>query len=280
MEPLLSQLKELTRKFQALSSTLRFAILGVAALVLLIVLLTQLGGASGSYEYAFTNLSAEDSSEAAAQLKAAKVPFRLEAGGTALAVPASQVYDARLMLASMGLPRGGGVGFEIFDRGDLGVSEFTQRVNLRRAIEGELSRTISRLAPVRSARVHVTLPEKGLYRDDDRKASAGVALTLQPGRTMTDKEIAGVRHLVSSAVTGLSPEQVTIVDGRGTVLAGDSTPGGKAQTAERDMERSFERRIMDLLEPAVGPGAVVAKVSATYDSSEVETTNDAYDPEA
>jgi flagellar M-ring protein FliF len=153
-------------------------------------------------------------------------------------------------------------------------------VNLQRAIEGELSRTISRLASVRSARVHITMPEKGLYRDDDRKASAGVALTLQPGRVMSDKEIAGVRHLVASAVTGLSPEGVTIVDGRGTVLAGDSSPGAKAQSAERDMERTFERRVIDLLEPAVGAGAVVAKVSATFDSSEVETTNDAYDPEA
>src|SRR6185369_8161039 len=218
MEPLLNQLKDLTRKFSALSQTLRFAIFGVAALVLLIVVLTQLGGASGSYEYAFTNLSAEDSSEAAAQLKAAKVPFRLEAGGTALAVPASQVYDARLLLASMGLPRGGGVGFEIFDRGDLGVSEFTQRVNLRRAIEGELGRTIGRLGPVRSARVHITLPEKGLYRDDDKKAVAAVVLNLQPGRAMTDKELAGVRHLVAAAVTGLDSDAVTVVDGRGNVL--------------------------------------------------------------
>ena len=126
------------------------------------------------------------------------------------------------MLAAMGLPRGGGVGFEIFDRGDLGVSEFTQRVNLRRAIEGELARTIGRLASVRSARVHITLPEKGLYRDDDHKAVAAVVLNLQPGRTMSDKELQGVRHLVASAVTGLNPDSVTVVDGRGTVLAGDS----------------------------------------------------------
>jgi len=280
MEALLTQLRELPRRLASLPPSVKFGAFAGLAVLAVIIAVTQLSGTSGAWEYAFTNLSAEDASEAAAHLKAAKVPFKLDAGGTALSVPASQVYDARLMLSAAGLPRGGGVGFEIFDRGDLGVSEFTQRVNLQRAIEGELSRTISRLAPVRSARVHVTLPEKGLYRDDDRKASAGVALTLQPGRTMTDKEIAGVRHLVSSAVTGLSPEQVTIVDGRGTVLAGDATPGGKAQTAERDMERSFERRIMDLLEPAVGPGAVVAKVSATYDSSEVETTNNAYDPEA
>ena len=279
MEPLLNQLRELTKKFQSLSSALKFGILGVAALVLLIVALTQLGGSSGNYEYAFTNLSSEDSSEAAAQLKAAKIPFRLEAGGTALAVPATQVYDARLMLAAMGLPRGGGVGFEIFDRGDLGVSEFTQRVNLRRAIEGELARTIGRLASVRSARVHITLPEKGLYRDDDRKSVAAVVLNLQPGRTMSDKELQGVRHLVASAVTGLNPDSVTVVDGRGTVLAGDSSADSKAATQQHDVERSLEQRIIDLLEPAVGVGAVVAKVTAAFDNSDVETTADAYDPD-
>ena len=148
---------------------------------------SQISGSSGAWEYAFTNLTAEDSSEAAAQMKAANIPFKLDAGGAALSVPASKVYDARLMLAAQGLPRGGGVGFEIFDRGDLGVSEFTQRINLRRAIEGELSRTIGHFAAVRSARVHVTMPEKGLYRDEDRKAAAGVALTLQPGRTLNDR---------------------------------------------------------------------------------------------
>ena len=280
METLLSQLRELPRRLATLPPSVKFGAFAGMAVLAVILAVSQLSGNNGAWEYDFTNLSAEDSAEAAAHLKGAKIPFKLDAGGTALSVPASQVYDARLMLASAGLPRGGGVGFEIFDRGDLGVSEFTQRVNLRRAIEGELSRTISRLASVRSARVHITLPEKGLYRDEDRRASAGVALNLQPGRIMADKEIAGVRHLVASAVAGLSPEAVTIVDGRGTVLAGDTSPGAKAVTEQRDIERTFEQRIVDLLEPTIGNGSVVAKVSATFDSSEVETTNDTFDPEA
>ena len=280
MDSLLDQLRALPRQLASLPASVKFGAFAGLAVLAVIMAVTQLGGTSGAWEYAFTNLTAEDSAEAAAQLKAAKIPFKIDAGGSALSVPASQVYDARLMLAASGLPRGGGVGFEIFDRGDLGVSEFTQRVNLRRAIEGELGRTISRLASVRSARVHITLPEKGLYRDEDRKASAGVALNLQPGRTMADKEIAGVRHLVASAVTGLAPEAVTIVDGRGTVLAGDSSPGAKAASEQRDVERTFEQRIVDLLEPAIGVGAVVAKISASFDNTEVETTNDSYDPEA
>jgi flagellar M-ring protein FliF len=279
MEPLMNQLRELPKRLSALPAPIKFGAFAGLAVLAVIMAVTQLTGSNGAWEYAFTNLSSEDSSEAAAHLKAAKIPFKLDAGGTALSVPSAQVYDARLMLAAAGLPRGGGVGFEIFDRGDLGVSEFTQRVNLQRALEGELSRTISRLASVRSARVHITLPEKGLYRDEDRKASAGVALNLQPGRVMADKEIAGVRHLVASAVTGLSPDMVTIVDGRGTVLAGDTSPAARAQGEQRDMEHSYEQRVIDLLEPAVGAGGVIAKVSTTFDNSEVETTNDNYDPE-
>jgi flagellar M-ring protein FliF len=280
MEPLFNQLKELPRRIGALPASVKFGALAGLAVLAVIVALGQLSGSSGAYEYAFTNLSSEDSAEAAAQLKAAKIPFKIDAAGGAISVPAGQVYDARLMLSAAGLPRGGGVGFEIFDRGDLGVSEFTQRVNLRRAIEGELGRTISRLASVKSARVHITLPEKGLYRDEDRKASAGVVLTLQPGRVMADKEIAGVRHLVAASVTGLSPDGVTIVDGRGTVLAGDTSPEARAAGEQRDAEHLFEQRIVDLLEPVVGAGAVVAKVTAAFDTSEIETTNDAFDPEA
>jgi flagellar M-ring protein FliF len=280
MESLFAPLKQLQARFMALPAGLRTAIMAVAVVLGLVVVIAQLGNSAGHYEYAFTNLSAEDSAEAGTQLKSAKIPFRMEAGGTALAVPASQVYDARLLLAGMGLPRGGGVGFEIFDRGDLGVSDFTQRVNLRRAIEGELGRTIGRLAAVRSARVHITLPEKGLYRDEDRRATAAVVLNLQSGRTMADKELAGVRHLVSSAVTGLNPDQVSVMDGRGTMLAGDSSSDSKAATQQYEVERSMEQRITNLLEPAVGPGAVVAKVTATFDNNDVETTADSFDPDA
>src|SRR5512142_936563 len=210
METLLKQLRELPKLIANLPAGLRLVLLLGAVAAIGVGVFNAVSSAE-QYQYAFTNLTPEDSSEAAAALKTAGVPFRLEAGGSALAVPASRVYDARLLLAGAGLPRGGGVGFELFDRGDLGVSEFTQKVNLRRALEGELARTISRLAPVRSARVHMTLAERGLYKDDDRKASAAVVLNLQPGRSLDDREIAGIRHLVASAVPGLSTANVTLV---------------------------------------------------------------------
>ena len=279
MEPLLKQLRELQTRFASLSTTVRYLTLGGAgALVVgLMVWLASRGGVT--YEYAFTNLTPEDSSEAAGVLKGAGIVFHTEAGGSALAVPAGRVHEVRLMLAAAGLPRGGGVGFEIFDRGDLGVSEFTQKVNLRRAIEGELARTISRLGAVRSARVHITLPEKGLYRNEDRKAAAAVVLNLQPGRVVNERELAGVRHLVSAAVEGLSPESVAVMDGRGAVLAGDRAQGEKLATAQHELETTMEQRILELLEPVVGRGGVVAKVTATLDSREVDSSAETYDPE-
>lgn len=278
MEPLLNQLGQLPAKLGALPA---------ATKALLLVVLLGLGAAAAAlslssqdaWQYAFTNLTAEDSSEAAAQLKAAGVPFRLEAGGTALAVPAQKVYDARLLLAAAGLPRGGGVGFELFDKGDLGVSEFTQKVNLRRAIEGELARTISKLGPVRSARVHLTLPEKGLFRDDDRKASAAVVVNLQPGRALEDREVAGIRHLTASAVPGLPPAAVTVIDGKGNVLSSEGA-WGEATSYQRKLEHDLEARARELLEQAVGPGAVVAKVTAQVDAAEVSTSAEVVDPEA
>ncbi len=280
MEPLLKQLRELPARFTALPANVkRMAYVGVGVLALGAILAAVLVGGAEGYQYVFTNLTTEDSTEAAGTLKAAKIPFRVEAQGAALAVPASKVYEARLLLATAGLPRGGGVGFELFDRGDLGVSEFTQKVNLRRAIEGELARTVGRLAEVRSARVHLTLPEKGLFRDDERRGAAAVVLNLYPGRTVGDRELAGIRHLVASAVPGLAPTAVTIVDGKGSVLATESSFGEQAQGFEQKLERDLESRVVSLLEPVVGAGAIIARVNAAMDASEVDTQQEVFDSE-
>jgi flagellar M-ring protein FliF len=278
MEALLKQLRELSKALGALPAGLKL-VLVVGALAAIGAGAFNVISAAEAWQYAFTNLGPEDSAEAGGALKAAGLPYRLEAGGSALAVPASKVHDARLLLAAAGLPRGGGVGFEIFDRGDLGVSEFTQRVNLRRATEGELARTISRLSQVRSARVHLTLAEKGLYRDQDRRAAASVAVNLQPGRTLGEREIAGIRHLVSSAVPGLEPTGVTVLDGRGQVLTPEGG-WGEAMGWQRRLERDLEQRVVDVLAPAVGPGAVVARVTAQVDATEVQTSAEAVDPDA
>ena len=280
MEPILKSLRDAGKRYAELGQATRMLVAGILSLATVIAVVALIFGSGSTYQYAFTNLGPEDSTDVAAALKAANISFRAEAGGSAISVSASQVHEARLMLAAQGLPRGGGVGFELFDRGDFGASEFTQRVNLRRATEGELARTIARLQAVRSARVHVTLPEKGLFRDVDRHASAAVVLNLHPGRKMEERELAGVRHLVASAVAGLNPDSVTVVDQRGTVLSGDMSATAKLAKEQRDIESGLEQRITDLLEPAVGAGAVVAKVTATLDTTEIETTQDSYDPDS
>jgi flagellar M-ring protein FliF len=277
MEPLLHQLRELPKALAGLPAGIKFVVFAAALAAIGVGAYNAVQGAE-AYQYAFTNLTPEDSSEAAGTLKTAGVPFRLEAGGSAVAVPASRVYDARLLLAGAGLPRGGGVGFEIFDRGDLGVSEFTQKVNLRRATEGELARTISRLAQVRTARVHLTMPEKGLFRDQDKTPSAAVVVNLQPGRALGEKEIAGIRHLVSAAVPNLPANGVTVVDGKGEVLSSEGS-WGEALGYQKKLEHDLERRVVDILEQAVGAGAVIARVTASLDSSEVQTSAETVDPE-
>ena len=279
METLLKQLKELPTRLAAMPAGLRAVLLGGVGLAVVAALAVTGFTRNAEYQYAFTNLTQEDSTEATGILKNAGIPFRSEANGTALAVPADKVYDSRILLATAGLPRGGGVGFELFDRGDLGVSEFTQRVNLRRAIEGELARTIGNFSGVRSARVTMSLGEHGLYREEDKKPSASVVVVLQPGRTLGERELAGIRHLVSSSTPGLSADAVTVMDGRGAVLSADSAYDSPEASFQRKTERDLEQKIVKALEPVVGAGSVIAMVTAVVDSSAVTQNSEVVDPD-
>ncbi len=279
METLLKQLRELPARFQAMPAGLRMALIAGVGLAVALAIGVAGFARSGEYQYAFTNLTQEDSTEATGILKDSGIPFRIEANGTALAVPSDKVYDTRILLAKSGLPRAGGVGFELFNSGDLGVSEFTQKVNLRRAIEGELARTIGSFSGVRSARVTVSMGEHGLYRNEDKKAAAAVVVVLQPGRTLGERELAGIRHLVSSAAPGLSADAVTVMDGRGAVLSADSAWDSPEASYQRKLEREFEQRIITLLEPVVGAGSVIAKVTANVDNSTVNQNSEVFDPD-
>lgn len=281
VQDLARELKKLMEKWAALSRGLKIATAaGLFVVVAGALAASILGGEAGSdYQYVFTKLTPEDSAASADALRAAGIPFRVEAAGDAIAVPSSKVHDARLLLAGLGLPRASGVGFELFDKGDLGVSEFTQKVNLQRALEGELARTIASMPQVREARVHITMPKRGLLKSDDLGASAAVMIRLEPGRKLNDRETAGLAHLVSAAVPELRPDRVTIVDENGALVgsAPDSAEG--MDRAKGDLERELEARIVTLLEPAVGRSAVIARVTADMDASEEDQTESVYDPE-
>src|SRR5215831_13152485 len=162
----------------------------------------------------FTNLSEQDAGAIVQELKAQKVPFEIEDGGRAVLVPAERLYELRLALAGRGLPEGGGVGFEIFDKQTLGQTDFLQRLNYQRALQGELGRTIGQLGGVESARVHLALPERSLFVAEDRRPSASVVVKLVAGRTLGRSQIDGIVHLVASSVEGLDADAVTVVDER------------------------------------------------------------------
>jgi flagellar M-ring protein FliF len=237
------------------------------------------------YRPLFTNLSEHDAGAIVEALRAEKVAFRLEDDGHAVLVPADRLYELRLGLASRGLPQGGGVGFEIFDRQSLGQTDFLQRLNYQRALQGELGRTIGQLGGVESARVHLALPERSLFVAEDRRPSASVVMTLTPGRTLSRAQIDGIVHLVASSVEGLAADAVTVVDEAGRMLTQNHRPGDEAEAssatleAQRALERTAEERVESMLGAVVGRDKVIARVAATLDPARVERTEESYDPD-
>lgn len=254
-----------------------------------IVLTSYVGYRSSETTWAtlFANMDREDAAAVMAKLKEMKIPYRVEGEGT-IEVPQHSVRELRLELAGAGLPRGGGVGFESFDKLRLGATEFEQRVLYRRSLEGELSRTIDTVASVQSSRVHLVLPERSVFIGHAEAASASVVLKLRAGRSLGAAEVSGVVHLVSSAVSGLTPERVAVVTTEGTVLhkprrvgenGVDAAGGDDEQTASAHaLEATLEDRARSMLEKVVGSGHVDVRVSADLDRSRVERVEDHYDP--
>jgi flagellar M-ring protein FliF len=202
----------LNERYQSLSATQRLLV--PALVIALLLALGFLFFMQGQEDYGvlFSGLAQEDAGEIITKLKSKKVPYRLEVNGTTVLVPKSDMYEQRLMLASDGLPKGGGVGFEIFDRQELGVTDFVQRLNYQRALQGELARTIAIMPEVLEARVHIVAPKESLFIEDQKATTASVALKLRPGRTMSPGQVDSIVNLVASAVAGLHPSQVTVVD--------------------------------------------------------------------
>ena len=157
----------------------------------------------------FTNLNPEDAAGIVDKLKETKVPYETTGGGTTVLVPSAQVHELRLQLATQGLPHGGGVGFEIFDRSSIGVSDFVQKLNYRRALQGELARTIAQMPEIERARVHLATPERRLFSSDENRARASVVLSLRNGQALAKTQVNGIVHLVSSSVEGLQDRKST-----------------------------------------------------------------------
>ncbi|MDJ0765624.1 MAG: flagellar basal-body MS-ring/collar protein FliF [Myxococcota bacterium] len=229
----------------------------------------------------YTDLAEEDAAAIVTYLKGQNTPYWLEGGGTTILVPSERVHDTRLALAAEGIPVGGGVGFELFDEQRFGMTEFEERVSLRRALEGELVRTISKLESVRTARVHLVLPKRSILGSQTTPAQASIVVEMQRGRELPKSAIRSVIHLVSSSVEGLNPDQVTVVDTRGRLLSGEAGGGidDKELAYQRKFEREMELHLYEMLSQILGPEASVVRVAANFDFSKRESTEERYNPE-
>jgi flagellar M-ring protein FliF len=236
------------------------------------------------YQVLFSNLSQEDAGEMVAKLKEKKIPFELSPGGTSILVPKEKVYDVRLALTAEGLPKGGGVGFEVFDRTSLGTTDFVQKLNYQRAMQGELSRTIKQIKEVEQARVHIVTPKESLFVEEQKKPTASVFLKTRAGMSLSASQVEGIVHLVASAIEGLDPSHITVVDTSGRILSkrNDSSLIGQMTTNQldyqRNLEEGYKRKIQGMLEEMLGLNKAIARVSADIDFQQVDITEERFDP--
>ena len=254
---------------------------GIALAGLLFLLYTWTS--SSSFVPLYSGLEPTDSSAIVDQLRSRGVSYRLEADGTRILVPEAEIDQLRLDFAAQGLPEGGHVGFEIFEANAFTATDFVQRLNFQRGLQGELERTIEAFPQVDGARVHIVMPERTLFREDDEPATASVVLQLRAGRNLTSNEVSGVAHLVSGAVAGLDKNNVTILDSSGTILFDGATAdqGGIAFTStQQALVREFEDQLthdaQSLLDQSIGPAKSVVTVRATLNFDQVETQTSTY----
>ncbi len=235
------------------------------------------------YKVLFANLNDRDGGTVLATLSQMNIPYKFADGGSAILVPADQVHGARLKLASQGIPKGGTVGFELMESQKFGVTQFQERLNFQRGLEGELARSMMSVAAVQNARVHLALPSQSGFLRDQLKPSASVLVTLHSGRSLERQQIAGIVHLVSSSVPDMSPKQVSVVDQNGNLLAPQDGTAQQGLDASqlgyvRQIETVMLQRVVDLVEPIVGKGNVRVQVSADVDFTQTESTAEEYKP--
>ncbi len=261
------------------------AIAGVGAISVVIIVMLLGWARTPEYATVFSNLNEDDAAAIVNKLKESKIPYEIANGGTAIQVPSSMLYDTRLQLASAGLPQGGGVGFELFNQANFGMTDFVQKINYQRALEGELSRTINHLGPVDQSRVHIVIPQPTLYTDNQKEATASVVLMLKPGQRLKEAQVQGIAQLVSSSVEGLKPQNITIVDANGNVLSDSLASNKDAQrisASQLDTQKAFEtdleQRVQGMLDKVLGFGKATVRIRAALDWDQYESSSETYSP--
>lgn len=282
MQPIIEQFQDIWNR---LTNVQRVSLVGVGLATVVSLIYLSAWVNEPEYTVLFADLDPEGAGQIVAQLKDQNIPYQLEKNGTAILVPSESVYELRLQLAGQGLPGKDGIGYEIFDNTNLGMSDFVQRLNYRRALEGELARTIQSLHEIQMARVHIVIPEHRLFSEDQQQPSASVFVKLAPGRQVTKPQIQGITYLVASSVEGMTPESISIIDAHGQLLSEetkeDSFLGLSSNQLEtqKNVENHLTRKAQAMLDGVLGPNNAIVRVHTTLNFEQVERSIEEYDPE-
>lgn len=279
--PLLTQLKQLNEK---LTLNQKISILALTAAIITGVGLMVYFMGQEEYQTLYSGLNAEEASTVVNRLKDLKVPYQLTDAGKNIRVPKPKIDELRIQLASEGLPQSGKIGFEIFDKTNLGMTEFLEKISYKRALEGELARTILSLKEVSQARVHLVLPKESLFQEKSEPTKASVVIKLNAGKQISDMMVSGIVHMVSSAVEGLSPQNVTVVDIAGRMLsAKQGSPEESLTATQLELKGRYEKdlklKVVNILEPVVGEGRVKADTWVTLNFNRSEQTEEKFSPQ-
>ena len=287
---LISQLTAIWQRLTVQQRVITVSLIGFTFLGLISLMIwsqaTPKGASSSGFRTLYSDLDLEEAASITEQLTKSNVKYKVENEGRTIMVENKRLYETRMQLARKGLPKSHGVGYEIFDKTNLGMTDFVQKVNMRRALEGELQRTIEGLEEVKSARVHIVTPEPSLFTDKEQPAKASVVIRTLPGKDLGKEQIRGIAFLLSSSVEGLKPENISILDFEGKLLssqfAGSDEAMQSSQNVElqHNVERYLEGKAQQILEGVLGPAKSNVRVTIDMDFDRAEKTMEKYDPES
>jgi flagellar M-ring protein FliF len=279
-------LGQLGERFNELSQGKKVAALSLVALALASLLVMSLWLKAPDYQLLYANLSPEDAGAIVDKLKNQKIPYEISNGGRTIRIASDMIHETRLQLAGEGLPGGSETGLEMFEETPLGMTDFIQKLNFQRALQGELTRTIKTLDAVAQVRVHLVMPKDNLFRKEKPKGKASITLKLKSGKSLSEGQIQGIVHLVSASVGSIEASNVVIVDVKGNLLSGgkESSKGAMISASnfkhKLRVQKELQAKVIKMLEDALGSGKVIAKVSTDLDFEQVEQTEEIFDPDS
>jgi len=276
--------KNLSEVVRAMSPSQAIVLIGIVVGIIVGVIVMSSWIGTVSYSTLYSNLDPAEAGDVTNYLTEQKIGYKLADGGRTISVPSGDVYKLRISLASQGLPRSGNIGYAIFDQSNLGMTEFLQNLNFRRALEGELMKTIMQLSDVQAARVHIVMPKDRLFSKDQKEATASIVLKMRRPGGLSKSQLAGITHLVASSVEGLKPENISIVDYNGNLLSSqiqsDALAGLSSSQLEvrKNVEQYLENKAQSMLDGVVGQDKSIIRVTAELDFQQMEKTSELYDP--